>query len=117
MNLIVGLVLLLCFAAPLVWAIRRSTELFVLRVRSGRVEFVRGRVPAALFSDVEDIFARTTASAEIRVVAEGGRPRALVRGLEGGLSQRVRNVVGRFHIAEIRAGKRPANRAQRRRRR
>jgi hypothetical protein len=114
MDLLFGLALLVVVALPLVYAIRRSTELFVLRVRRGRVEFVRGRVPGALFADVEDIFAGTKANAEIRVVAEGGRARALVRGIEGSLAQRVRNVVGRFHIAEIRAGRRPANRAARR---
>jgi len=115
MALIVGLLLLFALSVPLWVALRRSNELFVLRVRGGRPELVRGRIPQALFDDLADVFAGTRVDAEIRVVAEGGRPRVLLSGPQGALAQRVRNVVGRFRAAEIRAGRRAPNRAARRR--
>lgn len=114
MSLLVGLALLVVAALPLAIAILRSNELFRLRVRKGRVELVRGRLPPALLADVRDIFEKTTADADIRVVSEQQRPRAIIRGVDGALAQQVRNVVGRFRLAEIRAGLRVARRAPRR---
>jgi hypothetical protein len=110
MELLVGLGLMALAALPLAYAIFKSNELFRLRVRGGKLELVRGRLPPALFSDLEDVFARTSASAEIRVVSEQRRPRAIVDGVDGDLAQRVRNVVGRFRLAEIRSGRRIARR-------
>lgn len=112
--LLVGLAVLVLLCLPLAISLARSNELFVIRVELGNVELVRGRVPPALLQDLEDVFQATSASARIRVVAERGRPRVTVSELDEGLAQRVRNVVGRFPIAQIRAGRRPANRFQRR---
>ena len=114
MALLVGLAVLVLLCVPLAISLARSNELFVVRVQLGKVELVRGRVPPALLQDLEDIFQPTSASARIRVVAERARARVIVSQLEEGLAQRVRNVVGRFPIAQIRAGRRPANRFQRR---
>lgn len=110
MTLLVGLALLVLAAIPLAIAIWRSNELFRVSVRNGTVKLERGRLPGALFHDLEDIFANTSASADIRVVTEDRRPRAIIRGVDEGLAQRVRNVVGRFRLAEIRAGRRVASR-------
>ncbi|HLV64442.1 MAG TPA: DUF3634 family protein [Polyangiaceae bacterium] len=115
MALLVGLGLLVALSVPLWVALRRSNELFVMRVRRGRPELVRGRVPQALFDDLSDVFSGTRLDAELRVVVEAGRPRVLLSGAHGSIAQRVRNVVGRFRTAEIRAGRRAPNRAARRR--
>lgn len=117
MALLFGLGLLLLAAIPFVIALRRSNELFVARVRKGELEVVRGRLPQGLFDDLEDVFARTQADASLRVVVENRRPRAEIRGVDEGTAQRVRNVIGRFPLAEIRAGRRAPNRAARRKRR
>jgi hypothetical protein len=114
-ELLVGIGILIALAIPFAIALRRSNELFRARVRSGRLELSRGRIPQALFDDLEDVFAGSLADAELRVVVEGGRARAELKGIEGTLAQRVRNVVGRFRVAEIRAGRRAPNRAARRR--
>lgn len=114
MTLFLGLAVLVLLCIPLAISLSRSNELFVFRVQLGDVELVRGRVPPALLQDLEDIFRATSASAWVRVVAERGRARVIVAELDEGLAQRVRNVVGRFPIAQIRAGRRPANRFQRR---
>jgi hypothetical protein len=108
MSLLVGLALLLVAALPLIIAIRRSNELFRLRVRNGAVRLQRGRLPGALFDDIEDIFSKTKVNADIRVVSENLRPRVILSGIDDSLAQRVRNVVGRFALAEIRAGRRVA---------
>ena len=109
MPLLLGLLILALLCVPLIISIRRSTELFVLRVRKGRVHFVRGRIPRALLEDIGDVVRRPrVVSAELRVVREGGRPRLLARGqLDEGQTQRLRNVLGRWQVAQIRAGRRP----------
>lgn len=114
MWLIVGLGLLALFGLPLWVAIRRSTELFKLKIHEGKVELIRGRIPHALFDDLEDVFKTTTLNGELVVEAEGGRPRVRCKGFGGAVAQRSRNVVGRFQAAEIRAGRRGKNRASRR---
>lgn len=115
MELLVGIGLLLVVSIPFVVALRRSNELFVARVRRGQVEFVRGRMPQSLYDDLADVFAGSAAAGRVRVVVEGGRARAELKGIDGNLAQRVRNVVGRFQVAQIRAGRRAPNRAARRR--
>jgi hypothetical protein len=116
-SLLFGLGLLLLLAIPFGYALRRSNELFVARVRAGKLEVVRGRLPQGLFDDLEDVFARTKADAALRVVVEDRRPHLKIKGADEGTAQRARNVIGRFPLAEIRAGRRVPNRAARRRRR
>lgn len=117
MELLFGLGLLVVLSIPFALALRRSNELFRARVRAGKLELVRGRIPQGLFDDLEDVFAGSTVDADLRVVKEHGRARVELTGAGEATTQRVRNVVGRFQVAEIRAGRRAPNRAARRRRR
>lgn len=117
MSLLFGLGLLLLLAIPFAFALRRSNELFVAEVRAGELEIVRGRLPQGLYDDLEDVFARAKSNASLRVVVENRRPRLEIRGADEGTAQRARNVIGRFPLAEIRAGRRAPNRAARRKRR
>lgn len=114
MVLLVGLALLAVFAIPLAVAIYRSNELFRFRVRAGKIHDLRGRLPQALLSDLEDVFAHTSKEARVRVVSEQRRPRVILHGVDGDVAQRVRNVVGRFRVPEIRSGGRAVNRSKRR---
>jgi hypothetical protein len=114
LALLVGLAILVVLAIPFAISLRRSNELFRARVRAGKLELLRGRMPQALFDDLDDVFAGTDLNAELRVVRERGRPQTELKGLEGATAQRVRNVIGRFKAAEIRAGRRGSNRASRR---
>jgi hypothetical protein len=109
MNLLVGLLILAVLSIPLIIAIGRATELFRIDVAEGQARHVRGRIPRPLLSDIEDIVARPRVrAAEIRVVTAQGRPEVHVRGkLTADQVQRLRNVVGQFQVAQIRAG-RPA---------
>ena len=73
----VGVLLLLAFGTILVLALGRHAELARLRLRGGRIEFVRGRLPPKLLHDLRDQLANCSApDAEIRIMLDQGRPRA-----------------------------------------
>ena len=100
------------------WALlRRATELFCVRVVSGQPRHVRGRIPPALFNDICDVLASSRVETVVlRAVTEGGKPRLLVDGdLHPDQVQRLRNVLGRFKTAQIRAGRAPRRASQLRR--
>lgn len=106
MYLIVGMLFLAVLAVPLIVAIRHSTELFQIKVEKGKTTLVRGRLPQRLYNDIKDIVHRpAVARAIIRCVAESGEPHVLEDdGLDDGRLQRLRNVVGRFQVSQIRTG-------------
>jgi hypothetical protein len=111
------LLLAACLFAPIAYGLRRANELFVLSARSGRLTVSRGRVPPALFSELAEIAERAWLDdVVIRVLSESGVPRLLVRDADGATSpalqqaeQAARNVLGRFSVAQIRAGRRRAS--------
>jgi uncharacterized protein DUF3634 len=105
--LVLAIALLLA-SAPLVLAIVRANELFLLRVRNGAVRVVRGRVPPRLFDDVTDVVRHPVVlRADLRAVSEGGRPRLYAEGeLSPEHKQRLRNVIGTWTVQQIRAAPR-----------
>jgi len=83
--------------------LRHVNELFLLRIDDGKVRLVRGRIPKRLFDEIADIAAQSRLSGvRVRVISEGGAPRLVPEGLPPHVAQRVRNVLGRFTLAEIR---------------
>ena len=108
MSLLLALAVL---AVPLVVAIRRSTELFVIQVRQGHQRLARGRLPPRLYNDLGDVLTRARVQeVTIRVVVEGGTPRLHASPhLSPGTEQQLRNVIGTFPVAKIRAGRRRAD--------
>jgi len=88
-------------------ALRRANELFALRARAGKLELRRGRLSPALFAEFSDIAQREQLDgAEIRVLSEAGSPRLLVQGSSNpALEQALRNVLGRYPVSQIRAGR------------
>lgn len=107
MNTVIGLVILALLAAPLIVAIKRSNELFVIDVEAGVPRAVRGRLPQRLLDDLADVVRRPRlASARFKVIAEDRRARlVVVRGeIPPTQLQQLRNVVGTFPLAAIRAG-------------
>lgn len=92
---------------PLVLAILRANELFLLRVQGGRVGIRRGRIPQRLLDDIGEIV-RAVEHATLRCVIEGGRPRLYTEGeLSPEHKQRLRNVIGTWSAAQIRQAPRP----------
>lgn len=102
---------LLCLALLVIfYGFRRANELFVLSVHEGALTIARGRLPPALLADFADIAARERLdNVQIRAVSESGVPRLIFRGpTHAGAEQAARNVLGRFSVSQIRAGRRRA---------
>src|SRR3954471_5409477 len=97
---------------PLAISIRRSTELFRVRVRAGKATFVRGRIPSGLLADVSDILRTPPVErAEIWAVRRSGKARLETKGeLSAEQRQRLRNVIGTYSLQRILAGARPPRR-------
>lgn len=87
-------------------SLRRANELFCVKVRNGRPRLARGKAPPRLMSDLEDVLTRARVKeAEVRVVVENRRPRVLSSGVTSGTEQQLRNVVGTWQLAQIRAAR------------
>ena len=105
--MLVGLGLLLL---PLVISIRRSTELFKVKVRQGHARFVRGRMPQSLLSDIADVVEGSNIEhADLLVVRRAGRAELVASGkLSREQSQRLRNAIASYTLPRIAAGGKPA---------
>ncbi len=101
MYLVVGVLLVLAAVGALVLAVRRALELFVLEARDGQLVTARGRSPAELLREIEDILDRARASGTIVVRLEAGHAAVRATGLDEATTQRLRNVVGRFPTARL----------------
>ena len=96
------------FLLPLVLAVRRSTELFRVKVRDGKAIFVRGRMPQSLLTDLSDVVrSPPIARAEIWAVRRSGKARLQTKGeLTPEQKQRLRNIIGTYSLPRILAGAR-----------
>ncbi|HKY36057.1 MAG TPA: DUF3634 family protein [Polyangiaceae bacterium] len=102
-----GLLLLSLFALYAWRALSRARELFRLSARHGELSLERGRLPPALLQELADVARRERLhEVVIRAVVEGGKPRLIVDGDSKGAEQPLRNVLGRFTLLQIRAGRR-----------
>jgi hypothetical protein len=106
MTALVLLAALALMLLPLVVGIRRSTELFVIDVRSGAPRLVRGRLPQSLLDEIADVVRDCRVrAARLRVVRRAGHPELAIRGdVDAGGAQRLRNVIHRYGVARIAAG-------------
>jgi hypothetical protein len=97
---------------PLAYALRRSRELFVVRVRHGRATFVRGRIPQALLDDIAEVVKNPpVGAARLYVVRRRGRAALVTKGQLGPhQGQQLRNVIGQYPLQRIAAGGRPGRR-------
>ncbi len=89
----------------------RANEIFFISVRQGRCLVVRGRIPGVLLDGLSDVVARSrVASGSIKAVRGDGHARLVMRGMDEGTSQRLRNVFGTHPVQKLRAAKVVANR-------
>ncbi|MCA9623440.1 MAG: DUF3634 family protein [Myxococcales bacterium] len=105
MSLLIPIALLI-LSIPLVVALVRINELFVVEVRKGEARPLRGRIPQGLLDDIVDIARRLEVEhALIRAVSEDGRAAIYVHGkaLPRGLRQRLRNTISQYPLAKIRS--------------
>jgi hypothetical protein len=106
MNLLLMLLGIGLLLLPLVISIRRSTELFRLRVRGGRARFVRGRIPQSLLDDFSDVVSSPALEhAEIWAVRRDGKAELMTKGeVHPDQLQRLRNTLGTYSLQRIMAG-------------
>jgi len=101
--------MLMLLAALLIGALAafsRANELFRGRFDRGSFRLERGRCPAALVRAIEDV-ARLERldGVTLSVRSASGAPRVAASGnIDDGQLQQLRNVVGRFQVAQIRRG-------------
>ena len=112
-NAVGKLILLLALVALVVLlalGIRRATELFAVTITSGSLKLMRGRCPARLLDEIADVAKlERLDGVTVKVLSSGGRPRVVAEGtLSEGQRQQLRNVVGRFQVAQIRRGNKRA---------
>ncbi len=83
-----------------------SRRLLVIDVENGKIVRAGGKVPSDFYAEVVDVLDRTKASGRCEVRIQKGHAIVLgTRGLSEAAIQRVRNVVGRFPLARLRAGR------------
>ena len=84
---------------------RNANLLFEAEIRGGRLISFRGRLPKELARDLEDVARiRPIPSARLRVIVSDHRPFLQASsGLDDNELQRMRNVVGTWDLAKIRA--------------
>ena len=84
---------------------RNAAVLFTASIRKGRIVALRGRAPKGLVRDFNDVLrVRPVAEATLKVVSRGGAPALISRGaLTEEELQRLRNILGTWPIAKIRA--------------
>jgi len=103
-----GFLLLLIFGLLFYLWLRGATQLFLVEIEGGRVRFRRGRIPPSLLRELKDVFRDTRGAGTVAAVTDRGEVRVLARGdFDEGTLQQVRNVVGRYPLARIRAGASP----------
>src|SRR5439155_12029689 len=100
---------ILAAVAALGWLVLgRANELSAFRLSPAGARLVRGRAPAGLLHDFDDVARRTgVGDVTVRVVTEGGVPRLIVpAGLMESVAQPLRNAVGRYDVVHFRTGRR-----------
>jgi hypothetical protein len=87
---------------------RRANELCALRLSPDGARLVRGRAPAGLLSDANEVARRAALrGVTVRVVTESGEPRLVSPpGVPEAVVQQLRNVVGQYRVVHFRTGKR-----------
>jgi hypothetical protein len=101
-----GLVLLV-----IVLVAARANEIFFVSVRQGRCLVVRGRIPGVLLDGLSDVVARSRVKqGSIKAVRGQGHARLVIRGMDEGTSQRLRNVFGTHPVQKLRAASLPGKR-------
>lgn len=99
--------LLLVLMIPLVVAIIRANELFVVRADGGRVVVVRGKIPQGLVNELADVLCRSQRPSPVvvRGVSEDGRVRLYPAGeLSDAEKQQLRNVIASWPVVRVRNG-------------
>ena len=99
---------LICVALFIWFGLRRADDLSHFELSTDGARLIRGRAPAELLADVDEIAKRAKVPATVvRVITEGGEPRLIAPPQLGdSVVQQLRNVVGRHRLVHYRTGRR-----------
>ena len=98
----IAIVLLVGLLGLLGWRLGKERQIFALRVESGEVASVRGRIPQGLLADLQDVLAGSRSSGTVVATRDADRAQLDLRGsFPPEVRQRLRNVVGRLPVAKI----------------
>ncbi len=86
------------------FAAERARTVARCRVTDGDLAVIRGALPTRVTSELRDVVKRNRVEAvTFDIIREDGRPRLVVKGaVSPSAEQQLRNVVGRFKLAELR---------------
>lgn len=106
MTTLLTLLVVALLLVPLAISIRRSTELFRLKVRAGQARLQRGRIPQGLLTDFNDIVSSPPVQdAEVWAIRESGKAQLMTKGgIHPDQVQRLRNALGMYSLQRILAG-------------
>jgi hypothetical protein len=83
-----------------------SQRLLVVEMVHGQLVRASGKVPADFYREIVDVLERAKASGKVVVRLEKKTPVVVASsGIDANVAQRLRNVVGRFPVAKLRAGR------------
>ena len=101
---LVGIALLVAAIGAVIVAVERARTLAVLRFEAGRVVVARGRVAPRVLAEVRDVAARNRLGrGQVTLRREGGALSVELREVgDPRAAQQLRNVLGRFRLAEVR---------------
>ncbi|MBK6514145.1 MAG: DUF3634 family protein [Polyangiaceae bacterium] len=90
-----------------------SRRLLTVVVKDGSVVRAAGKVPSDFYAEVVDVLERAKASGRADFKMSQGKPVLVTSGdLGADVAQRLRNVVGRFPVAKLKAGRPVRHRAK-----
>jgi hypothetical protein len=112
-ELVLVMLVVAASVSLLVWRARRNLTLFVIRVDRGRIDYVKGRIPRRLLTDVVDVAATEKVGSWIVTCRiESGEARLSFQGVpDGGREQVLRNLVGQYPVARLKQAPQFARRA------
>ena len=86
------------------FAAERARTVARCRVAGGDLAVIRGALPTRVTSELRDVVKRNKVdTVTFDIVREDGRPRLVLHGeVSAAAAQQLRNVVGRFKLAELR---------------
>ncbi len=101
---IVGIAILILAIAAVVIAADRRRTIAVVTFESGRARTTRGRLPARVMNEIRDVAERMKIrSGQVTIRRESGAARVDLSGVDDPRAvQQLRNVIGRFRLAELR---------------
>lgn len=104
MSEVVGLLVLVALIAAVVLAADRARTIAVVRFAGGKALVVRGRLPPRVLAEIRDVAERNRlGGGSVTLKRESGAVKVVLSEVDDPrAAQQLRNVIGRFRLAELR---------------